>query len=116
MPEDLVARDYALQRLLYALAVLREGALAVEVVHWFLERPHEPALARYTLAERAALEEQLARASERRCGRPVRGQPGASPGPVPRPAPAAAACARGAKRRRCARSPKPPENPGPAAN
>ena len=58
--EVLVARDYAVQRLLYALAVLREGALVVEVVHWFLERPHEPAVARYTVAERAALEEQLA--------------------------------------------------------
>ncbi len=58
--EQLVARDYAVQRLLYALAVLREGALVVEVVHWFLERPHEPAIARYTLAERPALEEQLA--------------------------------------------------------
>ncbi len=60
-PEELVARDYAVQRLLYALAVLREGALVVEVVHWFLERPGEPAVARYTLGERAALEDQLAR-------------------------------------------------------
>jgi hypothetical protein len=56
-----VARDYAVQRLLYALAVLREGALVVEVVHWFLERPGEPAVARYTLGERATLEDQLAR-------------------------------------------------------
>ena len=32
----------------------------VDVVHWFLERPEEPAVARYTLAERPALEEQLA--------------------------------------------------------
>ena len=60
-PQELVARDYAVQRLLYALAVLREGALAAEVVHWFLERPHEPAVARYTLAELATLEDQLAR-------------------------------------------------------
>ncbi|MHB8532955.1 MAG: PD-(D/E)XK nuclease family protein, partial [Solirubrobacteraceae bacterium] len=58
--EQLVEREYAVQRLLYALAVLREGALVVEVVHWFLERPHEPAVARCTAAERAALEEQLA--------------------------------------------------------
>ena len=56
----LVERDYEVQRLLYALAVLREGALVVEVVHWFLERPAEPAVARYTVAERATLEEQLA--------------------------------------------------------
>ncbi len=59
--EALAARDYAVQRLLYALAVLREGALVVDVVHWFLERPAEPAVARYTLAERPSLEEQLAR-------------------------------------------------------
>ena len=60
-PETLVSRDYAVQRLLYALAVLRQGALVVEVVHWFLARPLEPALARYTLAERPTLEEELAR-------------------------------------------------------
>jgi ATP-dependent helicase/nuclease subunit A len=60
-PETLVARDYAVQRLLYALAVLRQGALVVEVVHWFLARPLEPALARYTLAERPTLEEELAK-------------------------------------------------------
>jgi ATP-dependent helicase/nuclease subunit A len=59
-PEKLVARDYAVQRLLYALAVLREGAVVAEVVHWFLERPDEPAVARYTLAELASLEEELA--------------------------------------------------------
>jgi ATP-dependent helicase/nuclease subunit A len=58
--EALVARDYAVQRLLYALAALREGALIVEVVHWFLERPEQPATARYTLAERPTLEAQLA--------------------------------------------------------
>ncbi len=37
--EALVEREYAIQRLLYALAVLREGAASVEIVHWFLERP-----------------------------------------------------------------------------
>ncbi len=59
-PEELVARDYAVQRLLYTLAVLREGAVVAEVVHWFLERPDEPAVARYTLAELATLEDELA--------------------------------------------------------
>jgi len=59
-PEGIVARDYAVQRLLYALALLREGALVVEIVHWFLERPGEPATARYTLAERPTLEAELA--------------------------------------------------------
>jgi len=57
---ELVEGDYAIQRLLYALAVLREGALQVEVVHWFLERPEDLAAARYTAADRPALEEQLA--------------------------------------------------------
>jgi hypothetical protein len=57
---EVVERDYAVQRLLYALAVLREGALEVEIIHWFLERPEECAGARYTAADRPALEEQLA--------------------------------------------------------
>jgi ATP-dependent helicase/nuclease subunit A len=56
---DLVERDYAIQRLLYALAVLREGAVSVEIVHWFLERPQEWVGVRYTAAERLELEQQL---------------------------------------------------------
>jgi hypothetical protein len=67
---DLVERDYAVQRLLYALAVLREGALSVEVVHWFLERPEEWASARYTAADRPALEDQLAERLTRARERP----------------------------------------------
>jgi ATP-dependent helicase/nuclease subunit A len=59
-PGGLMERDYAIQRMLYALAVLREGALQVEIIHWFLERPEEWANARYTAADRPALEEQLA--------------------------------------------------------
>jgi len=55
----LVERDYGLQRLLYALAVLRDGAPAVEIVHWFLERPHDWVSARYAAADRSALEEEL---------------------------------------------------------
>jgi hypothetical protein len=57
---DLVERDYGVQRMLYALAVLRDGAASVEVVHWFLERPEEWVGARYTAAERPLLEAQLA--------------------------------------------------------
>ena len=67
--EELVAREYAIQRLLYALAVLREGATEVEIVHWFLER-EQWVSARYRAADRLTLEEQLAqriaRARERR--------------------------------------------------
>ncbi len=59
-PQELLVRDYAVQRLLYALAVLREGAVVVEVAHWFLERPDEPVVARYTLAELPTLESELA--------------------------------------------------------
>jgi ATP-dependent helicase/nuclease subunit A len=55
-----VERDYAIQRLLYALAVLRDGAPRVEVVHWFLQRPHEWIGARYRAAERDGLEQRLA--------------------------------------------------------
>jgi ATP-dependent helicase/nuclease subunit A len=65
----LVERDYGIQRLLYALAVLRERAANVEVVHWFLQRPHEPVVERYTASDRGALErrlaERLGRARER---------------------------------------------------
>jgi ATP-dependent exoDNAse (exonuclease V) beta subunit len=57
---ELVEREYAIQRLLYSLAVLRDGALGVEIVHWFLERPQEWVAARYTAADRPALEARLA--------------------------------------------------------
>jgi ATP-dependent helicase/nuclease subunit A len=57
--EALVERDYAIQRLVYALAALRDGAAAVEVVHWFLERPGEPLSVRYTALERDELEGRL---------------------------------------------------------
>jgi ATP-dependent helicase/nuclease subunit A len=56
--EQLVEREYGVQRLLYALAVLRDGAPAVEIVHWFLER-REWVTARFHAADRLVLEEQL---------------------------------------------------------
>jgi ATP-dependent helicase/nuclease subunit A len=55
----LVEREYAIQRQLYALAVLREGANAVEIVHWFLER-EQWVSARYEAGDRAELERGLA--------------------------------------------------------
>jgi len=67
--EDVVEQEYALQRAIYALAVLRDGASSVEVVHWFLERPQQPIHARFGEGDRAALEERLAarlRDAERR--------------------------------------------------
>jgi ATP-dependent helicase/nuclease subunit A len=57
--EALVEHDYAIQRLLYALVVLRDGAPVVEIVHWFLER-EQWVVARYTAADRLVLEQQLA--------------------------------------------------------
>jgi hypothetical protein len=57
--EELVEREYAVQRLLYALAVLRSGAQRVQVVHWFLARPGEPAVAVYGAADLAGLEQRL---------------------------------------------------------
>jgi ATP-dependent helicase/nuclease subunit A len=63
--EQLVEREYGVQRLLYALAALRSGAPRVEVVHWFLERPEEPALAIYEASALAELEERLARLARR---------------------------------------------------
>jgi ATP-dependent helicase/nuclease subunit A len=63
--EALVEREYGVQRLLYALAVLRGGAASVEIVHWFLERPREWASVRYVAGERAGLERLLAARIER---------------------------------------------------
>ncbi len=57
--EALVEREYSIQRLLYALVILRDGAPAVEIVHWFLERD-EWVAARYAAGERLVLEQQLA--------------------------------------------------------
>jgi hypothetical protein len=61
--EDLnarVARDYGVQRLVYALAALRDGAERVEVVHCFLERPDDPAAAVFEPGEMPRLEQELA--------------------------------------------------------
>ncbi|HYB24791.1 MAG TPA: UvrD-helicase domain-containing protein, partial [Solirubrobacteraceae bacterium] len=56
----LVEEHYAVQRELYGLALLRAGAPSVEVVHWFLERPHQPVHARYGAEDRRELQERLA--------------------------------------------------------
>ncbi len=56
----LVAHDYGLQRLIYALAVLRDGARRVEIVHWFLQRPREWVSATYAAEDRQRLEARLA--------------------------------------------------------
>ena len=56
----------SVQRLIYALAVLRDGAPRVEVVHWFLRASARAGSARATrAADRGELEERLAARLER---------------------------------------------------
>src|SRR5439155_1516885 len=54
-PEELVERDYRLQRLVYALALLRGGAEEVEVIYQFLERPDALVSAQFARADVPAL-------------------------------------------------------------
>jgi ATP-dependent helicase/nuclease subunit A len=65
IPDDvpiaqLAEEDYAVQRLVYALAVLRQGAAEVEVVYSYLRRVDEPATRTYRADEMPALEAELA--------------------------------------------------------
>jgi len=62
--EAVVERDYSIQRLLYALAVLSDGAPRVEIVHWFLHRPTEPIGAVFAAADRQWLEDRIAQLVE----------------------------------------------------
>ncbi len=64
-PGDVVEREYHLQRLVYALALLRGGATEVEVVYIFLERPDATVSASYTRAEIGLLEDELSAAIAR---------------------------------------------------
>jgi ATP-dependent helicase/nuclease subunit A len=59
-PEAVVSERYLAQQLIYALAALKLGAPAVEVVHLFLEAPEEPVAAEFGAAEIPALEQALA--------------------------------------------------------
>jgi ATP-dependent exoDNAse (exonuclease V) beta subunit len=59
-PADVVASEYRIQRLVYALAALEHGAEEVEVVHSFLELPDRPVAAAYTRDDAVALERSLA--------------------------------------------------------
>jgi ATP-dependent helicase/nuclease subunit A len=58
-PHEVVERDYATQRVVYALAALRDGAPRVDVAYCFLERPAEPVIRTFTAAEAPALAEQV---------------------------------------------------------
>ena len=59
-PAAIVAERYIAQRTIYALAALKLGAPAVEVVHLFLEAPDELVSAEFAAAETPALEAELA--------------------------------------------------------
>ena len=63
-PAELVERDYATQRLVYALAALRDGAPRVEVAYCFLEQPGDPVITTFTPADASALAERLAQLAE----------------------------------------------------
>jgi RecB family exonuclease len=58
-PSAAAASRYGAQRLIYALAALRDGAQRVEVVHVFLERPEAPVAAVFGADEAPELERQL---------------------------------------------------------
>ena len=58
-PAEVLDRDYATQRVVYALAALRDGAPRVDVAYCFLERPGEPVVRSFTAADADALQEQV---------------------------------------------------------
>ena len=64
-PEELIERDYRLQRLVYALACFRAGADEVEVVYQFLERPDPAVTTSFDRSELPALEDELSEAIAR---------------------------------------------------
>jgi ATP-dependent helicase/nuclease subunit A len=61
-PEEIVERDYRLQRLVYALACFRAGAEEVEVVYQFLEQPGELVSTTFPRNEMPELEAELSAA------------------------------------------------------
>ena len=61
-PAEIVEAEYSLQRIVYALACLRDGAEEVEVAYQFLERPDDVVSATFTSADAAELEERLSEA------------------------------------------------------
>ena len=61
-PEEVIERDYHLQRLVYALACFRAGAEEVEVVYQFLERPDPAVTTSFVRSELPGLEAELSEA------------------------------------------------------
>lgn len=64
-PEEIVADEYRLQRLVYALACLRAGYEEVEVVYAFLEQPDAVVSATFQTADTEKLELELGAEIER---------------------------------------------------
>ena len=64
-PAEVVESEYRVQRLVYALACLRDGANEVEVVYQFLERPDAPVSTTLTAADTPTLEVELSEAIAR---------------------------------------------------
>ena len=64
-PREIVEADYRLQRLVYALACLRDGAQEVEVAYQFLERPDDVVSATFSAADLPELEAELSDAISR---------------------------------------------------
>ena len=95
-PEDVVERDYATQRIVYALAALRDGAPEVEVAYAFLERPDAPVSATFTPAT-SPRSPSGSTSSRKACSRAATRSP-------PSPTARCAATARAA--RPCARGPR----------
>jgi ATP-dependent exoDNAse (exonuclease V) beta subunit len=58
-PVSVVKRQYATQRLIYAIAALRSGARSVEVLHVFLEQAERPVVARFASSDLPELEQRL---------------------------------------------------------
>jgi ATP-dependent exoDNAse (exonuclease V) beta subunit len=64
-PEEIIERDYRLQRLVYALACFRAGAQEVEVVYHFLERPDAVVSTVFRVEQLSELEAELSEAIAR---------------------------------------------------
>jgi len=58
-PASVVEAEYRLQRLVYALACLRDGATEAEVVYHFLERPDDVVAATFSIEDTPELEAEL---------------------------------------------------------
>ena len=64
-PQTVIEDEYELQRLVYALALLRDGVEEVEIAYSFLDRPDEPVCRTFTAEETPELEAALSAAITR---------------------------------------------------